>query len=260
MSLCQRHLANFHVVTKKGKAVKRTWSILAFAAAAGIGTQALALPTPVSSHLSLQATATAGSTTNTDTDGQNQGATLNPLAATVSALASEGSTAVSTSGSATAAWFGSDAGSVNFRLGWTAEGAGATWAADLLSPGIDWEYTFTPDHDGQLLLDFAITMMGDTFGLNGFNFHWSADGSPQLLSGSSNLARDVLAGVTYTVGLDNLANIFNASDTRTATMIGEFNWEITEVDDTPIPEPATLALMGIGLAALGFRRRRVSAR
>ena len=94
-----------------------------------------------------------------------------------------------------------------------------------------------------------------TFGLYGWEILWDGVGGGLDLTNASSpdaagvFMRGVVAGETYTVALRNNASLTGEDDGAT---VGSMNARF----DFTIPEPASLALMGAGLAGLGFMRRR----
>jgi hypothetical protein len=203
--------------------------------------------TPISSSLELIASSNAGGVLVEDTDAPSQGATLNQLSATVNASAANGAMSILTKGSAVATWQSGGAGQVVFTdIGWTTVDVVDPLSHAHTNGGTDWTYTFTANTSGTFSLDYDVTRDPATtndFGLNGFVFWWAEGaGSLQLQNvlcfdpGSSTgceptatgtLTKSVVAGTTYTVRLENAANIFGALGSRTAFMSGTFDWSVT---------------------------------
>ena len=204
--------------------------------------------TPVSSSLELIASSNAGGVVVEDTDAPDQGATLNQLSATVNALAENGEMSILTKGSAVATWQSGGAGQVVFTdFGWTTVAVEDPLSHAHTYNGTDWTYTFTANTSGSFNLDYDVTLnpaTTDDFGLQGFVFWWGEGAGPpeaqQLLcfdpdsdvlgcapTATGTLSRPVVAGTTYTVRLDNAANIFGAVGSRTAFMGGTFDWSVT---------------------------------
>jgi hypothetical protein len=214
------------------------------------------LITPLSSEFRLITYSDAGGGFVTDTDSQSQGSTLNPLNASVSALATFGNASVLTTVKGTATWVNSSQGTVNlFDIGWDTVGVTFGNALPGAVNGLDWAYQFTAGETGLFTLKYDITGFGsdatgpNTFGLNGFNFLWSGSGRNQQyldLNTSGTLERIVTAGNTYTVTIKNIANIGAGLGTRNARMDGVFDWSINT--SATIPEPATIG----GIFTVGF--------
>ncbi len=208
----------------------------------------------LNSSLDLQATADAGGGLVTDTDSYSQGNTINPLSASVSALATSGTASVLSEATATASWLNTSQGQVVFSdVGW--ETFNSIGQATLFS-GTDWTYTFFSDTDGIFTLDYDIPVSTDTtdgFGLNGFNFNWSGFEGGEFLSlnSSGTLTRTITAGDTFTVNIKNQANIFFGGGgnllTWKAFMDGIFTWNIQTTTVPTVPEPSTI----LGLLTLG---------
>ncbi|MFS0519197.1 hypothetical protein ACEYW6_31505 [Nostoc sp. UIC 10607] len=200
-----------------------------------------ALPTPVSSSLILQADSDAGGGVITNIDSDSQLSTVNPLSASVSALATSGEASVLSQAKGTATWIDSSQGVVNLTdIGWKTVGVNSGSAA--LFNGLDWSYEFISDATGFFTLDYDISTSGmDTFGLNGFNFGWSGIEGGAFFSSvtSGTLQRVITAGQTYVINIKNGANISGALDTREAFMDGTFKWKIDTATAT-VPESDTI--------------------
>ncbi|HBL14568.1 MAG TPA: hypothetical protein DD379_24900 [Cyanobacteria bacterium UBA11162] len=200
------------------------------------------------SSLDLEATADAGGELVTDTDFDSQGNTINPLNASVSAFAAFGTASVLSQAKASASWLNTSQGQVVFSdVGW--ETSNVFSGEATLFNGTDWTYTFFADTDGIFTLDYDVSASTDTtndFGLNGFNFIWSGfEGNTFFgLNSSGTLTRTITAGDTFTVNINNQANIFGGLSTRQASMDGNFTWKI---QTATVPEPSSI----LGILALG---------
>jgi hypothetical protein len=197
----------------------------------------------VSSTLGLVARAQANGLPVEKKDGMSQAGTINPLRAAVSALSESGGMSVLTEGSAIATWTDAAHGRVTFaHMGWTSANVTDGQNYATLNAGTDWVYTFTATASGQFALLYSLTVDGGTtnaFGLQGFQLTWNGDNGADeqqflTLPGSGTVTKAVVAGVRYTVRLQNNANIYGPLGNLTAHMSGTFDWSVG-TPPPPIP-------------------------
>jgi hypothetical protein len=212
--------------------------------------------TAVRSELQLVASSQANDEEVKDDDGMTQSSATDPLRATVNALYDKEGTSVRAQASAVATWVDAANGQVVFtNLGWTVNSLAAnTNNHATLYSGTDWLYTFTATRSGEFTLNYALKADNGTtsaFGLQGFGFTWSENGGEAFTEHLSlpnvelpptapaewpatvgSLKRQVVAGHTYTVRLQNSANIFFGTASVTAHMSATFTWSVG-----PTPPP-----------------------
>ncbi|MCW5639099.1 MAG: PEP-CTERM sorting domain-containing protein [Rubrivivax sp.] len=150
---------------------------------------------------------------------------------------------------------------------------GVPWAANAHDtnswgvPGVGNAITGWPDDDGyrdfhitfdlptgvQLATGLGTTCVGGETGgtvlcSDPYTSPWEA-----VFDGPNSISFYAPAGVSLDNGVGFFVNIFFTGEVPSATFSGE--WTTTG----RVPEPATLALLGLGLAAVGLSRRRTAA-
>jgi hypothetical protein len=248
------------------------WLILPIIAVVGV--PALAGPIVVGSQvqLAVSANVVGWGAPVIDTDSASQGATLNPLNASVSATHVAGEFFTHVGGSVSATWDSANVGAVTITdLGWD------TYSADyaaylqysefLIYPPQSWSYTFIPETDSTFTVDWSYFVTGVNFfapsQLEQYSFafslarDFSLEGPDTIPSNSTgSLSYALLAGHTYTafLGPSVYGSVGGFSEPRelARNMNGDFNWSITAAE---VPIPGTIGLLAIGaLAAARLRR------
>src|ERR1035438_5894796 len=200
----------------------------------GLTTLSFANVTAVSSQVFLQASSQADLSCSpvVNSNGQSQGATLNPLSSSVSALSQCNGALVNSFADVAATFASANAGSIGFgNIGWSTSNVSLGSAVPYL--GLDYNYSFFANANELLNLSYAIAGGGDLggFGLNGFsvnlvgpngNFNFLA------LNTSGVLSWNLVAGNSYSLTITNGANIMGALGTINESMSGQFGFS-TEI-------------------------------
>jgi hypothetical protein len=236
-------------------------------AAASLSLPALATPISGSMHLKADVELNnqvdpISSATGSNSDSWN----TTPGALTINSGASaslDGTASVGGTGSAAWAADG-NSGTVAFRdYGWDVLDDGEAWKVSLNdhASGNDWSYTFLADANGLFSMTYVVTATGDATDLSGWDILWDGTGGDELLVNPTDPAvsgifqRALVAGQTYTVSLRNDASREgeDLNEEIIGTMNGDFAFTIAAAQG--VPEPATVALFGLGLLGMRLARR-----
>lgn len=144
---------------------------------------------------------------------------------------------------------------------WIAGNATSAW----LTPTINEAQSFDPSLNGvyRWRLTFDIGAMFDPATAY-FNARWSTDNNGFILLNGNYLFDSASSGfgtwtnVSVSSGFVSGTNVLDFYVTNLALASGNPTGVRVEFLDSNVPEPGTLALLGVAMAALGLRRRKVA--
>jgi hypothetical protein len=212
---------------------------------------------PISASVDLSMSSNAGCGVVSNTSTQAWGTPLTDLTASAEAQASctHPNRTVDTTGEVEAEWNNARSGTVKFTdVGWKTN-KNVSAGASNPNLGTDFSYTFSPTKNVDFSLSYDIGFRGDLngFGLNGF--YVTLDNSSNFLpiESSGSLSWLLLAGDTYTLTIDNGANIHGDIPSLSEHMNGTFKFSTKAA---PTPEPSTLLMFGSGVLAMAASLRK----
>jgi hypothetical protein len=146
---------------------------------------------------------------------------------------------------------------------------------DTVGTPPNWGYSFIATESGNFVLDYNVTMTGDTFGLQGFSMFgiysplYASENNGQGylntnpnapggygIDSSGEFVAPVVAGTTYTIGLAEQSNYGGSALDATGSVVADFSWTLPGAASSVPDAGSTLTLLGAAFAGLAAVRRR----
>lgn len=197
----------------------------------------------------------------TDTASVTQSGVTNTLGLlSASAVSTSPGGTLITSGSAIATWNNTASGQVSFNdIGWENSAFGGSSSSSSVN-GTQWTYTFQADVTGLFSISWDVSLqqsLAQSFGLQDFRFSLAGTGGGQTVmrvDTTGSTTRNIIAGNQYTALIETNAGIVGGVGGRTSFMDGLFDWSMDSGPMSSVPEPASIALLGLGVLMLRGRR------
>jgi hypothetical protein len=157
---------------------------------------------------------------------------------------------------ASATWTSASEGQFSIYTKFTTDDLGSFYDSRVAAGGNSWVYSFSSDAPATLTLDYEITGSSD-WGNWGMAPFIELFGGPAVewtklsVPSSGSLSFDISPGRNYTLELYDGSNLNLDLPAFTSEMAGTFSFEIT-----PVPEPDSLTLLGLAVAAFFSIHRR----